>query len=160
MVDYKLLNYADDNGRALPGLAVDENVIDLQLAVEIFEEKGVVTSDGAKAWSRLVRPEFRVVAVARNGSAIQRASDTVGVTGAGGVRGVLRGNGSSGSAYFDSVLVGTAKPVAQFLPNFGPRGGRRHRQERQSARRLAAPGCQEGSRPVPRQRGSGLRSLE
>jgi TldD protein len=49
---------------------------------EIFEEKGVVTSDGAKAWSRLVRPEFRVVAVARSGSSIQRAADTVGVTGA------------------------------------------------------------------------------
>jgi TldD protein len=49
---------------------------------EVFEEKGIVTSDGAKAWSRLARPEFRVIAIARNGSEIQRAADTVGATGA------------------------------------------------------------------------------
>jgi len=49
---------------------------------EVFEEKGIVTSDGAKAWSRLVRPEFRVVAVARKAGEIQRAADTVGATGA------------------------------------------------------------------------------
>ena len=26
---------------------------------EVYEEKGIVTTDGAKAWTRLVRPEFR-----------------------------------------------------------------------------------------------------
>ncbi len=49
---------------------------------EIFEEKGIVTSDGAKAWTRLVRPEFRVGAVAGAAGEIQRGAETVGVTGA------------------------------------------------------------------------------
>jgi len=49
---------------------------------EIFEEKGIVTSDGAKAWTRLVRPEFRVAAVARKDGEIQRGVETVGATGA------------------------------------------------------------------------------
>jgi 2-keto-4-pentenoate hydratase/2-oxohepta-3-ene-1,7-dioic acid hydratase in catechol pathway len=40
MADYKLLNYADDNGRARPGLAVGDQVIDLQSAVEAYEGKG------------------------------------------------------------------------------------------------------------------------
>jgi len=40
MPDYKLLNYADDNGRARPGLAVGDDVIDLQSAVEAYEGKG------------------------------------------------------------------------------------------------------------------------
>ena len=50
--------------------------------VEVFEEKGIVTSDGAKAWTRLVRPEFRVSAVAEKAGEIQRSSESVGVTGA------------------------------------------------------------------------------
>lgn len=49
---------------------------------EVFEEKGIVTSDGAKAWTRLVRPEFRVSAVARRDGEIQRGVETVGATGA------------------------------------------------------------------------------
>jgi TldD protein len=49
---------------------------------EVFEEKGIVTSDGAKAWTRLVRPEFRVSAVARKDGEIQRGVETVGATGA------------------------------------------------------------------------------
>ncbi len=49
---------------------------------EIFEEKGIVTSDGAKAWTRLVRPEFRMSAVAQEGSEIQRGARSVGATGA------------------------------------------------------------------------------
>lgn len=49
---------------------------------ETFEEKGIVTSDGAKAWTRLVRPEFRVMAVAQKDGEIQRDSETSGVTGA------------------------------------------------------------------------------
>jgi TldD protein len=48
---------------------------------EIFEEKGIVTSDGAKAWTRLVRPEFRVSAVAGRDGQIQRGIETVGATG-------------------------------------------------------------------------------
>ncbi len=49
---------------------------------EMFEERGIVTSDGAKAWTRLARPEFRVSAVAEAGGDIQRGAETVGVTGA------------------------------------------------------------------------------
>ena len=49
---------------------------------EVFEEKGIVTSDGAKAWTRLVRPEFRVSAVAQKDGEIQRGVETVGATGA------------------------------------------------------------------------------
>jgi TldD protein len=48
---------------------------------EVFEEKGIVTSDGAKAWTRLVRPEFRVVAVAEKSGDMQRGAELVGVTG-------------------------------------------------------------------------------
>jgi TldD protein len=48
---------------------------------EIFEEKGIVTSDGAKAWTRLVRPEFRISAVAQKDGQIQRGSEAVGATG-------------------------------------------------------------------------------
>ncbi|MFT4543492.1 MAG: TldD protein [Planctomycetota bacterium] len=49
---------------------------------ELFEEKGIVTSDGAKAWTRLVRPEFRISAVAQADGEIQRGSKSVGATGA------------------------------------------------------------------------------
>ena len=31
---------------------------------ESFEEKGIVTSDGASAWTRVARPELRVMTVA------------------------------------------------------------------------------------------------
>jgi TldD protein len=48
---------------------------------ELFEEKGVVTSDGAKAWTRLVRPEFRVGVIAQKDGEIQRGSESVGATG-------------------------------------------------------------------------------
>lgn len=48
---------------------------------EVYEEKGIVTSDGAKAWTRLVRPEFRVGAVASKAGEIQRGSETLGATG-------------------------------------------------------------------------------
>src|SRR5262245_28676611 len=41
---------------------------------EVFEEKGIVTSDGARAWTLLVRPEFRIAAVASQGGEMQRAS--------------------------------------------------------------------------------------
>lgn len=48
---------------------------------DVFEEKGIVTSDGARAWTRLVRPEFRIAAVAQKDGEIQRGSESVGVTG-------------------------------------------------------------------------------
>lgn len=48
---------------------------------EIFEEKGIVTSDGAKVWTRTVRPEFRVIAIAAKGGEMQRGAESVGVTG-------------------------------------------------------------------------------
>ena len=48
---------------------------------EIYEEKGIVTSDGAKVWTRTVRPEFRVVAVAAKAGEMQRGAEAVGVTG-------------------------------------------------------------------------------
>ncbi len=48
---------------------------------EIFEEKAVVTTDGASVSYRLVRPEFRVNAVALRNGERQTASRTVGVTG-------------------------------------------------------------------------------
>jgi len=48
---------------------------------EVFEEKGIVTSDGARAWTRLVRPEFRISAVAQKDGEIQRGSESVGATG-------------------------------------------------------------------------------
>ncbi|HJP00769.1 MAG TPA: TldD/PmbA family protein [Planctomycetota bacterium] len=48
---------------------------------EVFEEKGIVTSDGARAWTRLVRPELRVGAVAARDGQMQRGSEAVGSTG-------------------------------------------------------------------------------
>lgn len=48
---------------------------------EIFEEKAIVTSDGADCSFRLVRPEFRVSAVAEKDGERQVGSKTVGVTG-------------------------------------------------------------------------------
>ncbi len=48
---------------------------------EMLEEKGIVTSDGAAAWLRLVRPELRVMAVARSAGELQRGARSVGSTG-------------------------------------------------------------------------------
>ncbi len=48
---------------------------------ELLEEKAIVTTDGARAWLRHVRPELRVGAVARSGGELQRGSRSVGVTG-------------------------------------------------------------------------------
>lgn len=49
---------------------------------EILEEKGIVTSDGASAWTRLVRPELRVGAVASAEGTLQRGARAIGATGA------------------------------------------------------------------------------
>lgn len=48
---------------------------------EIDEEKAIVTTDGAEASFRLVRPEFRVQAVAERDGQLQQANESVGVTG-------------------------------------------------------------------------------
>ncbi len=48
---------------------------------EIFEEKAVVTSDGANASFRLVRPEFRVHAIAEAAGTLSSGSESIGVTG-------------------------------------------------------------------------------
>ncbi|MBL8859489.1 MAG: TldD/PmbA family protein [Planctomycetes bacterium] len=48
---------------------------------EVFEEKGIVTSDGAKAWTRLVRPDFSVTAIASKAGEIQRGYEASGATG-------------------------------------------------------------------------------
>ncbi|MEM9382731.1 MAG: TldD/PmbA family protein [Planctomycetota bacterium] len=50
--------------------------------VELFEEKGIVTSDGASAWTRVARPELRVSTVAEDAGELQRGARTIGVTGA------------------------------------------------------------------------------
>ena len=48
---------------------------------EILEEKAIVTTDGAACSFRLVRPEFRVSAVAEDGGERQSSARTIGVTG-------------------------------------------------------------------------------
>ncbi|MFQ5696875.1 MAG: TldD/PmbA family protein, partial [Myxococcota bacterium] len=48
---------------------------------EIFEEKVIATSDGADAEIQLVRPEFRVSAVAERDGELQTATESIGVTG-------------------------------------------------------------------------------
>lgn len=48
---------------------------------EILEEKAIATTDGAGCTIRLVRPEFRVTAIAEEGGERQTSSRTVGVTG-------------------------------------------------------------------------------
>ncbi len=48
---------------------------------EIFEDKVIATSDGADVEVRMVRPEFVVGAVAERDGDLQRASESLGVTG-------------------------------------------------------------------------------
>ena len=84
---------------------------------EIFEEKGVVTSDGAKAWTRLVRPEFRISAVAQKDGEIQRGSESVGATG--GWDCLFRN--SSAEALADKA----AKRAVDLLAAGYPEGGRK-----------------------------------
>ncbi|MEN9223689.1 MAG: TldD/PmbA family protein, partial [Thermostichus sp. BF3_bins_97] len=48
---------------------------------EIYEEKAIVTSDGANVAFRLVRPEFRVQAVAEASGQLSSGSEAIGVTG-------------------------------------------------------------------------------
>ncbi len=49
---------------------------------EVFEEKIIMTTDGANAHSKLVRPEFRMSAFAADGAKHSRGFESIGVTGA------------------------------------------------------------------------------
>lgn len=48
---------------------------------EIYEEKAIVTTDGADVAFRLVRPEFRIQAIAEAAGQLSSGSESVGVTG-------------------------------------------------------------------------------
>ena len=48
---------------------------------EIYEEKAIVTTDGADVSTRLIRPEFRVGAVAERDGQLATAGESIGVTG-------------------------------------------------------------------------------
>jgi TldD protein len=85
---------------------------------EIFEEKGIVTSDGAKAWTRLVRPEFRVSAVAARAGEMQRGAESVGVTG--GWECLFR------SASAGELAARAAGRAVDLLDAGYPEGGRAH----------------------------------
>jgi TldD protein len=84
---------------------------------EVFEEKGIVTSDGAKAWTRLARPEFRVSAVAEAAGEIQRGSESVGATGAWDCLFQLRAP--------EAIAERAAKMAVDLLAAGYPEGGRK-----------------------------------
>jgi TldD protein len=48
---------------------------------EIYEEKAIVTTDGADVFFSLIRPEFRINAVASQNGVMQVGSESIGVTG-------------------------------------------------------------------------------
>jgi len=48
---------------------------------EVFEEKSIVTTDGADCFFSLVRPEFRINAIAAKSGELQTGSESIGVTG-------------------------------------------------------------------------------
>lgn len=85
---------ADMNGRSLEekielALALEARVRGASSAIrsascgynEIFEEKAIVTTDGAAAAFRLVRPELRVSAVAEKDGQLSTGNEAVGATG-------------------------------------------------------------------------------
>ena len=84
---------------------------------EIFEEKGIVTSDGAKAWTRLVRPELRMSAVAEGGGELQRGARTAGATG--GWDCLFGGTGAA------EMADEAARMAVELLRAGYPEGGRR-----------------------------------
>jgi TldD protein len=84
---------------------------------EVFEEKGIVTSDGAKAWTRLVRPEFRMMAVAQDGGEMQRGARSVGATGA--------WDCLFGRASAEELADEAARMAVDLLSAKFPEGGRR-----------------------------------
>lgn len=83
---------------------------------EIFEDKAIVTSDGASASFRLVRPEIRMAAVAEKNGELATGSQAIGVTG--GWQCLFR-NGEG------DVFAGRAAQTAtDLLGKKGPEGGR------------------------------------
>jgi TldD protein len=84
---------------------------------EVFEEKGIVTSDGAKAWTRLVRPELRLSVVAQKDGEIQRGAESVGATG--GWRCLFH------SAPAEALADRAAKQAVDLLAARYPEGGRK-----------------------------------
>lgn len=83
---------------------------------EIFEEKAIVTTDGAAASFRLVRPELRVSAVAEKDGQLSTGNEAVGATG--GWDCLFRGNTGE-------VLAERAAKVAQDLLSAGHADGGR-----------------------------------
>ncbi|MEM1451408.1 MAG: TldD/PmbA family protein [Planctomycetota bacterium] len=85
--------------------------------VEMFEEKGIVTSDGASAWTRVARPELRVMTVAEDAGELQRGARTIGVTGAWDC--LFHG------ASADELSDDAARMAVELLSADYPEGGRR-----------------------------------
>jgi len=84
---------------------------------ELFEEKAVVTSDGARAWTRVVRPEFRISAVAEEAGEIQRGARSIGTTGA--------WDCLFGGASAEDLTDSAARMAVDLLSARYPEGGRR-----------------------------------
>lgn len=84
---------------------------------EVLEEKAIVTTDGARAWLRHVRPELRVGAIARDGAQLQRGSRSVGATG--GWQCLFRGAGA------EQLADEAARIAVDRLGAGYPEGGRK-----------------------------------
>jgi len=83
---------------------------------EVFEEKIILTSDGADAHMKLVRPEFRLVAVAADGSKRTRGYESIGVTG--GWNCLFR------NRKLDELLASTSQQAVDLLKAPPSHGGR------------------------------------
>ena len=83
---------------------------------EIDESKAIVTSDGADAHFRLVRPEFRVQAVAEKNGQLASANETVGVTG--------NWECMFGRHARESMVEEAAREAVELLDAEPPEGGR------------------------------------
>ena len=83
---------------------------------EIFEEKMIVTTDGADSHIKLVRPEFRLAAFAADGSKRTRGSESAGATGAWDCLFLNRG--------VDELIDLTCKNAVELLKASAPKGGK------------------------------------
>ncbi|MBI3396212.1 MAG: TldD/PmbA family protein [Spirochaetia bacterium] len=84
---------------------------------EIFEEKVVVTSDGADAWIQLARPELRLSAFAGDGQQLTRGHESAG--GTGGWECLFLNH------KLDEFIDITAKSAVDLLAAPSPSGGRK-----------------------------------
>jgi len=84
---------------------------------EILEEKGIVTSDGASAWTRLVRPELRLGAIASQDGTLQRGARSIGATGS--WECLFRGRSA------EALVDGVARMAVDLLAAGFPEAGRR-----------------------------------